>query len=242
MADQPVGFAITRQPLPIHEQVYQLLRQAIVEGRFRPGEHLVESRLASDLQVSRAPVREALRKLERDGLVVARRGRGLRVARLSLREVAELYACRAALERLAAQQAAERVAAGAPGAAQAVSAIEAALEAEYARVRSGAPVTELMEATNRFHQAVVEASANRCLMELMQQLQDRILQARRTSLSLPGNPRRFYEHHRQVLEAIRQGQVEQAGQRMEQHVLDARTRLLRFLESSRPEGGEGLAG
>ena len=237
-------FAISRQALPIHEQVYLLLRQAIVEGRLRPGERLVESRLASRLQVSRAPVREALRKLERDGLVVSLLGRGLRVAWLSVRDVGELYACRAALERLAARQAAERVAAGLPGAQQAVAAIEAALEEEHARVRSGAPVDEMVEATNRFHAAVVEASANRCLVELMRQLQDRIVQARRTSLSVPGNPRRFYEHHREVLEAIRQGQADEAARRMEHHVLDARARILWFLGSPRdrvgasgPEGG-----
>jgi len=89
---------------------------------------------------------------------------------------------------------------------------------------------------------VVEASGNGCLAELMRQLQDRIVQARRTSLSVPGNPRRFHQHHGQVLEAIRAGQAERAGRRMEQHVLDARARLLSFLSRTLPDGGDGAAG
>ena len=237
-----VEFTVTRQTVPIHEQVYRLLRQAIIEGRMRPGEPLVESRLAARLRVSRAPVREALRKLERDGLVVARLGRGLRVAWLSLQEIGELYACRAALERLAAQQAAERVASGSAEGVRALQMLEAALAEERQRVAASASVEDLVEATNRFHHAVVEASGNGCLAELMGRLQDRIVQARRTSLSVPGNPRRFHQHHGQVLEAIRAGQAERAGRLMEQHVLDARARLLAFLSRTLPEGGDGAAG
>lgn len=234
---QLAGSVIKRQPSSFHEQVYVLLRQAIIEGRLRPGERLVESRLASDLRISRAPVREALRKLERDGLVAVWGGKGLRVVRLSVDQVAELYACRAALERLAAQEAAQAVARGEPGAGQAVRAIEQALELEASRIRARASVSELVEATNGFHNAVVRASGNQCLAELMTGLQDRIVQARRTSLSVSGNPRRFHEHHRQVLEAIRAGQAVRAGQLMEAHILDARERVTRFLAAHRVDAG-----
>lgn len=224
---------VRKQLVPVHEQVYRLLREAIVNGRLEPGERLVESRIAAELDVSRAPVREALRKLERDGLVDRPARGGLRVARLSPAQMAELYACRAALERLAAQEAARGIAAGKPQSERAVEFAEEALRLEFAAYSSGAPLPELVAATGRFHDAIVLASGNQYLLHLMSNLRDRIVQARNTSLSIPGNPSRFHEHHRKILDAIRAGDARLAGEYMEEHVRDAGERVTRFLASGR---------
>src|SRR6476469_10949085 len=87
------------------DDVVDRLRDAIFHGSFKPGEALREEQLAAMLDVSRGPVREALVQLEREGLVIVRRHRGATVARLSRRDLEEVYSLRLALERLAVQRA-----------------------------------------------------------------------------------------------------------------------------------------
>jgi DNA-binding GntR family transcriptional regulator len=85
----------------LYEQVYQALRSAILTGALPPGDRLVETQLAEWLQVSRTPLREALRQLQQDGLVTADVSGGLRVTTITAADAQELYDCRLALESLA---------------------------------------------------------------------------------------------------------------------------------------------
>ena len=87
---------------------YEQVRAAIVENRYAPGQRLIEQRLAAELGLSRTPVREALRILEAEGLVVSERNRGATVRPLSPTEVVDLYGLRIRLESYAAELAAER--------------------------------------------------------------------------------------------------------------------------------------
>lgn len=88
---------------------YAQIRRAIVEGRYRPGQRLVEQRIAEEFELSRTPVREALRQLEADGLVRHEANRGAAVRDVTVEEVADLYDLRARLEAYAAELAAERI-------------------------------------------------------------------------------------------------------------------------------------
>jgi DNA-binding GntR family transcriptional regulator len=213
--------------VPIYLQVYRILREDIVRGRLAPGERLVESRLAARLGVSRAPVREALRKLESVGLVEAT-GDGLRVAILSPLQVAELYACRRALERLAAGEAAAAVRREVPRWREGLQALSQAFGAEEEALRRGS-LDDGVEATNAFHDAVLELAGNDCLSQLMRTLQDRIVFARRSSLASPGSQEVYHRHHQGILEAIRAGDEEAAAQRMEEHVRRAGERVTAYL-------------
>lgn len=93
------------------DEAYDAIRRAILDGTLRPGERIIEQRLARQLDVSRTPVREALLKLERDNLV-ARSGRGMAVRSFSAEEVYDIYDLRAHIESYAARRAATRVTAG----------------------------------------------------------------------------------------------------------------------------------
>jgi DNA-binding GntR family transcriptional regulator len=97
----PVTSAPIQRSKSLHEQVYEAVRTRILSGQVRPGERLVETQLAQELQVSRTPLREALRKLQQEGLLAAEVGGGLRVATLSIQDAIELYDCRLALEGFA---------------------------------------------------------------------------------------------------------------------------------------------
>src|SRR5512147_2302861 len=85
----------------LFQEVADRLREAILQGRFRPGERLREAELATMLEVSRGPVREALTRLEHEGLVTTRRNRGATVSRLSKEDEEEVRSLRLTLERLA---------------------------------------------------------------------------------------------------------------------------------------------
>jgi DNA-binding GntR family transcriptional regulator len=90
------------------DEAYVAIRRAILDGSLRPGERIIEQRLAQQLNVSRTPVREALHKLERENLV-SRSGRGMAVQSFSAEEVSDIYELRAQLESYAARRAAERI-------------------------------------------------------------------------------------------------------------------------------------
>ena len=94
---------------PLRDVVFENLRGAIVEGRLKPGERLMEVQLAEQLGVSRTPVREAIRKLELEGLVVMLPRKGAYVANMSLKDLIDVLEIRASLEGLAASLAAERI-------------------------------------------------------------------------------------------------------------------------------------
>ena len=94
---------------PLRDVVFENLRGAIVEGRLKPGQRLMEVQLAEQLGVSRTPVREAIRKLELEGLVVMLPRKGAYVANMSLKDLIDVLEIRASLEGLAASLAAERI-------------------------------------------------------------------------------------------------------------------------------------
>ena len=94
---------------PLRELVFDALREAILSGTLKPGDRLMEVQLAEEMGVSRTPVREAIRKLELEGLVVMVPRKGAYVSGLSLKDAADLFEIRQSLEGLAASLAAERI-------------------------------------------------------------------------------------------------------------------------------------
>jgi DNA-binding GntR family transcriptional regulator len=138
-------------------EVYERLRQAIVDGTIRPNERLIEAELAERLEVSRTPVRETLLRLAGDGLIVNHR-RGWVVREHSAEEVREVYEVRAALEGFAARLAAER-------------ATDEELEAiasnhrSYAEHAESSARGEVLEHNDAFHDAVIRAARNDLLAQ-----------------------------------------------------------------------------
>ena len=94
---------------PLRDVVFENLREAILEGELKPGQRLMEVQLAEQLGVSRTPVREAIRKLELEGLVIMLPRKGAYVANMSLKDIIDVLEIRASLEGLAASLAAQRM-------------------------------------------------------------------------------------------------------------------------------------
>lgn len=174
------------------------LREAIVSGRFAPGQHLRETELAQDLGVSRTPVREALRRLENEKLVVNLPYRGVVVKELSEHEGRSVYQVRAVLEGLVARLATEN---RTPEMLQAME--ESLSDAEKALMSDDR--TGLTEATQRFHNILYQGSGNAYLTQLLQEMRSHIALLRLASWSVKGRPRNTLEDHRRIYLAIASG-------------------------------------
>jgi DNA-binding GntR family transcriptional regulator len=210
----PAPIERTVVPAPIRktvlrEQIKDLLLHRIASGELKPGERIVETRIAGELGTSQAPVREALRDLEQLRLVESEPFKGARVRAFGDAELVEVFPVRAVLEELAAKEATKRLAGD-------VSGLEVELEAMRAAAREG-DVNALVNHDIAFHRLVVEAAGNPVLEQCWKSLgvEGRI------TITLYGTSIEAHdaaELHVPLLEAIRSGRPGAAGRAARKHV------------------------
>jgi DNA-binding GntR family transcriptional regulator len=188
--------------------VYRRLREQIVSGVFPPGERLTEVSVSAAQSVSRTPIREALRRLESDGLVHGT-GRGVVVAALTAESLEHAYAVRAALESLTAELAADRQRAG-----QIPPAALTGLEQEALRleeVTAAGDLDRAIDLNRRFHRRVAELAGNPVAQEILDRLWDQIIVSTRASLIPPERPEAVTAEHLRLVRAISRGDRRLAG-------------------------------
>lgn len=176
------------------DAVYQALRQGIVHGDPPPGARLRSDALAKELRVSRTPVREALRKLEAEGLV-AHAGSRLIVRAWSEQDLTELFYVREALEGMAARLAAENAT------PSEMAEIRELLE-DMETVRQRGDLEALRRLTGEFHLSVCRASHNNLLLQYLRKLLDHVRQIQTSTLYNEGRPAQALQEHRDLLAAI----------------------------------------
>jgi DNA-binding GntR family transcriptional regulator len=195
---------------PLYQQVYQILRRQILQGEYTAGGIVQESRTAEMLRVSRTPVREALRQLEREGLLVTQ-GSERVVANPTKEEFIDLYTCRAALEGIVAERSA--LLADPSDIDFMAGAIEEARAAIPAGDHAG-----VLSANTRFHDRMVESARMKPLRQLMDTIRGQILVARRRLLTNAEVEAAICDEHEEILDAIRRKDVRAAQERMERHM------------------------
>jgi DNA-binding GntR family transcriptional regulator len=190
-------------------QAYQQVRAAIIQGEFEPGAPLFEVHLASQLGMSRTPVREALKVLARDGFVEVVPTRGYVVPRRSIDDMRELFELRESLEGMAARFAAMRAT------DQDLKELER-LCINYAREQDWAKWAQI---GTSFHDLLLVAARNGRLTAMLDSLNGQIVHSRRTVLQ--GNAQRrdaAIREHRAILEAVKAQQPDEAEARAREHV------------------------
>lgn len=209
---------------PLRDRLTEELRAAIVAGRYRPGERLVEDRLAADFGVSRNPVREALRSLASEGLVVLTPRRGAAVAVFGATEGQEMIEVRAMLEGLNARHAARR------HDPAMIAALREVLEEGRAKADTASP-EELVRLNARFHDLLAAAGSNRILGDIMRMLRDRtnLVFVQSSPVAAPQN----WAEHAAILGAVIAGDEELAALHATRHVLKAGERY-RAMAASEP--------
>lgn len=217
-----------RRGKSLHEQVYQALRTAVLTGELAPGDRLVETQLADWLQVSRTPLREALRQLQQEGLVTADTSGGLRVTTISAIDARELYDCRLALEELAIAGACVHATA-----AQ-LKQIEAFVtEAEALNTNAGSLPShqKLLDLDYQFHRLIAESSRNKRLISLLDTLFNAMALLRIQTLKQNPNVLEIRLEHRQIYQALLTRDPVIAAETMRSHLTASKARVVQEIEA-----------
>lgn len=204
--------AVTRHPR-IRDQVVSILRGAIVNLDFKPGQVLIERELCERTGASRPSVREALRQLEVEGLVESKNGLGTVVRKLTASEIENVYEIRAELEGLAARLFVERAT------DENRSHLRAALD--ELRVATGEGLgrsAEILDAQNRFYSALFTGAVNPLLEQLIQGLQVRVAQLRATTLQAEGRAEESLAEFERIVQAVESGRPDAAERAAVTHV------------------------
>ncbi|AOT58552.1 MULTISPECIES: GntR family transcriptional regulator [Streptomyces] len=193
----------------LREQIREHIVEGIVSGRWKPGERIVERRIATELQVSQTPVREALRELESLRLIESAPNKGVRVRNLTAADLEESYPVRAGLEQIAAELAAERL-------AEDCSALEPHVAALYEADAHGDGTGQVRH-TVAFHRELVRAAHNAVLLHTWEGLGIEVFTA--LSIRWLGTVQKEYaQEHQDLVEAFRRRDPE-IGALVKAHVL-----------------------
>lgn len=197
--------------LPLRDVVFNTLRQAILRGEIKPGERLMEIQLANKLGVSRTPIREAIRKLELEGLVLMIPRRGAEVAEITEKSLRDVLEVRGALEELAVKLACQKIT------DEQIQELRMA-EKEFEMALSSGDVTVYAEADVKFHDVIYRATDNQRLIQLLFNLREQMYRFRVEYLKREEAHGNLLIEHRRIIETIANRDMDAAVDAVCQHI------------------------
>ncbi|MGF0031607.1 GntR family transcriptional regulator [Bariatricus sp. SGI.154] len=197
--------------LPLRDVVFNTLRQAILRGELKPGERLMEIQLANKLGVSRTPIREAIRKLELEGLVLMIPRKGAEVADITEKSMRDVLEVRKALEELAVQLTCDKIT------KEQIRELEEAAE-EFKRILESSDVTEIAEADVHFHDIIYKATDNQRLIQLLNNLGEQMYRYRVEYLKNPEAYPQLVAEHEEIIRHIERKEKEKATEIVCKHI------------------------
>ena len=208
---------------PLREVIFNSLREAIIIGELRPGERLMEVQLAEKMGVSRTPVREAIRKLELEGLVDMIPRKGAHVAELSVKDIMDVLEVRASLDGLATALAAERI-----------------TDDELKELKHiNGQFTQYIEKENlngsikkdaEFHDIIYRASRNDKLITILNNLREQVQRFRVIYLKDYNSPKNLIKEHNDIFEAISLRSIEASRSLAKTHILNQEATILNSIK------------
>ncbi len=208
--------------LPLRDVVFNTLRKAILTGELRPGERLLEIQLSEKLGVSRTPIREAIRKLELEGLVNMIPRRGAEVASITESDLKDVLEVRRNLDALCAELACERIT------QKELTELKAAC-ARFESVVPGGDVTSIAAADVAFHNIIIEATGNKRLIQLINNLSESIYRYRLEHIKDKKQHASLVEEHRKIYEAIASGNRSKAAKASTEHIINQEKYILALI-------------
>lgn len=219
--------------LPLRDVVFNSLRQAILKGELKPGERLMEIQLAQRLGVSRTPVREAIRKLELEGLVVMIPRKGAEVASITEKDLQDVLEVRRALEELAGSKACNRITEEQlEELADAAAAFEQALETK--------DLTAIADADMHFHDIIYQATGNDRLIQIMNNIREQMYRYRMEYLKDRKSHAKLVKEHEKIVSALRAGNQEKVADTLIVHIDNQRRSIERELQEKERETPEDV--
>ena len=209
--------------LPLRDVVFNTLRQAIIKGELKPGERLLEIQLADKLGVSRTPIREAIRKLELEGLVTMIPRRGATVAGITKKHLQDVLEIRRALERLAVELACERMD------AEGLEQLEA-LQQQFIDHNGSDDVFLLANIDEKFHDTIYQSTLNERLVSMLENLREQMYRYRLEYIKDSSKRDLLVNEHNLIIDAIRQKDAEAAKDIISRHIYNQEIAVLNTID------------
>ena len=197
--------------LPLRDVVFNTLRQAILKGELAPGERLMEIQLAEKLGVSRTPIREAIRKLELEGLVLMIPRKGAEVAKISAKSLRDVLEVRRSLEELAIELACERMS------EEALEELTLAQQ-KFKRAITSGNAMEMAETDEHFHEIIFQGTENERLTQILNNLREQMYRYRLEYIKDADKRQVLIVEHENILAALKSRNIAQAKNAMREHI------------------------
>ena len=198
--------------LPLRDVVFNTLRQAILRGELKPGERLMEVQLANKLGVSRTPIREAIRKLELEGLVLMIPRKGAEVADITEKSLMDVLEVRKALEELAVQLCCDKIT------GKEIEELHRAADDFRRILKTSDDVTEIAEADVRFHDIIYLATGNQKLIQILNNLREQMYRYRVECIKRKESHPILIAEHEEIIRHIEKGEKDEAARVVSRHI------------------------
>lgn len=209
--------------LPLRDVVFNTLRQAILKGELKPGERLMEIQLANKLGVSRTPVREAIRKLELEGLVLMIPRKGAEVAEITRQDMEDVLEVRTALEELAVKDACDHIT------DSQLSELKKASNEFKKALLEGKDLVTCADADMHFHDVILSATNNRRLIQMLNNLSEQMYRYRMEYLKDERTHKTLIEEHDAIRRALKKHDKVKAGAAIRVHIDNQKRSILESL-------------
>lgn len=198
--------------LPLRDVVFNTLRQAILRGELKPGERLMEVQLANKLGVSRTPIREAIRKLELEGLVLMIPRKGAEVADITEKSLMDVLEVRKALEELAVQLCCDKIT------GKEIEELHHAADDFRRILKTSDDVTEIAEADVRFHDIIYLATGNQKLIQILNNLREQMYRYRVECIKRKESHPILIAEHEEIIRRIENKEKKEAADIVCRHI------------------------
>lgn len=207
-------------------KIFNILRQQILDGKYLPGDSLIETKLAEELGVSRTPIREAIRQLELEGLVDSIPNKGVIVRGISEKDIEDIYTIRNVLEGLAARWAVEKID------DEELEELKDSFELMEFYSNKG-DIEQVAKLNTKFHEVIFRATKSSVLQHILTDFQYYVQWARYESLKTPGRAQEALEEHRKILEAFMARDYENSEKTVTQHIINSSRNLMNRKKKSK---------
>ena len=208
--------------LPLRDVVFNTLRQAILKGELKPGERLMEIQLANRLGVSRTPIREAIRKLELEGLVLMIPRKGAEVAQITIKNLQDVLQVRGALEQLAIQIVCKNIT------EEGIAELKKANK-EFEKAIKQGDLTVITDADVEFHEIIYNATNNTRLINILNNLREQMYRYRVEYLKDRNSHAKLVEEHELIIAQLSSGDEIGAVKTILTHIENQTITVMKYL-------------
>ena len=216
----------TNDYLPLRDVVFNTLRDSILKGEMKPGERLMEIHLANKLGVSRTPIREAIRKLELEGLVTMIPRRGAEVAQITAKSLRDVLEVRQALDALAMELACERIS------EEEIGKLRQACD-NFAEITKTQDAVQIAQADVELHDIIVQGSRNEKLAQMVSNLSQQMYRYRLEYIKDVSQHGRLIEEHEEIYRCISSRDKNAGAKAIKMHIYNQEQSILNQIQQNK---------